>query len=211
MRAGSRGSSAMKSTLATVTVLLALLGVALSAEHFLGTDHYNPGFIQFPAIIGAHVIAGAIYLMCGLAQFFQPLRSRWPAVHRATGRVAILSGVVAGVTALAVTVIFPFHGPAALYLVGPFALFFLFALVLALTKAREGNYAAHREWMIRAFAIGTGIATMRLIFVPTFLLLGEVSDARARPLSLFSFVTAFLIHLAVAEAWIRYSRRWVVV
>lgn len=197
----------MKAILATVTAALALLGLAISAEHFLGADHYNPGFIAFPAIIGAHVISGAIYLACGLAQFFRPLRERLPAVHRVTGRIAILSGVVAAVTAIAITLLFPFHGPAAVYLVAPFAVFFLGALVQAFSFAKAGEYARHREWMIRAFAIGTGIATMRLIFVPAFLLLGEVNDERARPLSLFSFVAAFLIHLAVAEAWIRYTRR----
>jgi uncharacterized membrane protein len=197
----------MKAALVAATVVLALLGIAISVEHFLGADHYNPGFVAFPAIIGSHVVSGAIYLACGLAQFLRPLREGFPAVHRATGRVAILSGVVAAVTAIAITVLFPFHGPAAVYLVAPFAVFFLGALVQAFSLARAGDYAPHREWMIRAFAIGTGIATMRLIFVPAFLLLGEINDERARPLSLFSFVGAFLIHLAVAEAWIRYTRR----
>lgn len=197
----------MKGVLVAVTVALALLGIAISVEHFLDADHYNPGFATFPAIIGAHVASGAIYLACGMAQFFRPLRERWPAVHRATGRVAILSGVVAAVTAVAITVLFPFHGPAAVYLVAPFAVFFLGSLIQAFSLARAGDFERHREWMIRAFAIGTGVATMRLIFVPAFLLLGEVSDERARPLSLFSFVAAFLVHLAVAEAWIRYTRR----
>lgn len=111
-------------------------------------------------------------------------------------------------TAIAITVLFPFHGPAAVLFVAPFAVLFVASPVIALSCAQSGDYARHREWMIRAFAIGTGIATMRLIFVPAFLLLGEISDERARPLSLFSFVAAFLIHLAVAEAWIRYTRRW---
>jgi uncharacterized membrane protein len=196
----------MTAAFTAITTALALLGIAISVEHFMGADHYNPGFLAFPAIIGAHVVAGAIYLACGLAQFFRPLREGWPAVHRAVGRVAILSGVISGLTAIAITVLFPFHGPAAVYLVAPFALLFVFALIQAFSLARAGHYERHREWMMRAFAIGTGVATMRLIFVPAFLLLGEVSDERARPLSLFSFVAAFLIHLAIAEGWIRYSR-----
>jgi hypothetical protein len=88
----------------------------------------------------------------------------------------------------------------------PFALLFTGALIIAFDRVRRGDYARHREWMIRAFAIGTGIATMRLIFVP-WLMLGEISDERARPISLLSFVAAFLLHLAVAEVWIRYTRR----
>ena len=61
--------------------------------------------------------------------------------------------------------------------------------------------------MIRALAVGTSIATMRLIFVPAMLLLGAYSDEeRARWLSLASFGAAFVLHGAVAEAWIRTTR-----
>jgi len=194
-----------KSLVVAVTAALALLGIALSFEHFLGADHYNPGFLRYPLIIGAHVVAGAVYLACGMLQFVGQVRSRWPAAHRATGRVAIVSGVVAGITAIAMTILFPFHGAAAVYLVMPFAVLFLFALATALGRARHRDFARHREWMIRAFAIGTGIATMRLIFVP-WLMMGEITDERARPISLMSFVAAFLLHLAVAEAWIRSTR-----
>lgn len=196
----------MKRLIVAVTAALALLGIALSFEHFLGADHYNPGFLQYPLIIGAHVVAGAIYLACGMMQFVGQVRARWPTVHRATGRVAIASGIIAGVTAIAITVLFPFHGTAAVYWVMPFAVLFIVALVTAFDCARRGDFARHREWMIRAFAIGTGIATMRLIFVP-WLMMGEITDERARPISLVSFVAAFLLHLAVAELWIRYTRR----
>jgi uncharacterized membrane protein len=197
----------MRRVLAICTVSLAVLGIALSAEHFLDSDHYNPGFVEHPWVIRLHVFWGAVYLALALTQFSAPLRSRWPVVHRTIGRTTIAAGVVSGCTALVVTVLFPFHGPAAVVFVAPFALVFLFSLTRGLAMARRGNYARHREWMVRALAIGTGIATMRLIFVPTFLLFGEINDERARPLSLASFVIAFTIHLAVAEAWIRYTRR----
>jgi hypothetical protein len=59
--------------------------------------------------------------------------------------------------------------------------------------------------MIRALAIGTSIATMRLVFVPALLLLGEVTDERARWWSVVSFAVAFALHAAVAELWIRRS------
>lgn len=197
---------ATKRALVVTTVLLGLLGIALSFEHFLGGDHYNPGFVAHPVIIGLHVVLGALYLALALTQFAGSLRQWWPALHRAIGRVAIVAGLVSGATALLVTVLFPFHGPHAVLYIGPFACLFLFSLTRGFVLARGGRYALHREWMIRALAIGTGIATMRLIFVPAFLLLGEINDERARPLSLASFVTAFTIHLAVAETWIRATR-----
>jgi hypothetical protein len=44
-----------------------------------------------------------------------------------------------------------------------FALLFLFSLTKALLHIRRREFAMHREWMIRAFAIGLGMATTRPI------------------------------------------------
>jgi len=71
--------------------------------------------------------------------------------------------------------------------------------------ARKRRFAEHREWMIRAMAVGTSISTMRLIFVPTLIAMGESEDV-ARWLSLTSFGIAFVIHSTVAELWIRSTR-----
>jgi hypothetical protein len=114
---------------------------------------------------------------------------------------------VAGATALLVMLLFPYHGPVALPVVGPFAAWFVFSLLRGAWLVRRQRLAEHREWMIRALAIGTGIATMRLLFVPAMLLLGDWEDeALARRLSLASFGAAFVLHAAIAEAWIRATR-----
>ena len=197
----------MKRALAATTVLLALLGIGLSIEHLLDADHYNPGFVEHPGIIGSHVVLGALYLALALLQFSASLRERRPRLHRALGRVAVAAGLVAGSTALLATLLFPYSGPLAIAVVGPFACLFVGSLAHGLWSARRRRYREHREWMIRALAIGTSIATMRLIFVPAMLLLGEYSDEeRARWLSLASFGAAFVLHSASAEAWIRATR-----
>jgi hypothetical protein len=193
--------------LAGATAALALLGVGLSLEHLLAADHYNPGFAEHPGLIGAHVALGAAYLGLALPQLTARLRERHPAAHRRMGRAAVAAGVAAGATALLVMVLFPYHGPVALPVVGPFAAWFVLALLRGAWLARQRRFAEHREWMIRALAIGTGIATMRLIFVPAMLLLGAWEDeALARRVSLASFGAAFVLHAAIAEAWIRATR-----
>jgi hypothetical protein len=193
--------------LAGGTALLAALGIGLSVEHLLDREPYNPGFLEHPTLIRSHVVLGAVYLGLALPQFVGRWRARRPGVHRRMGRVAVAAGVVAGATALAITVLFPYSGPAALAVVGPFAAWFSFALVRGAWLARQRRYAEHRAWMIRAVAIGTSIATMRLIFVPSMLWLGDFEDeALARWLSLVSFGSAFVLHAAVAEAWIRATR-----
>ncbi len=62
--------------------------------------------------------------------------------------------------------------------------------------------------MIRAFAIGLSIATMRLIFVPALVIIvATPTDAQIAALSTSSFAAAFVLHASVAELWIRATRR----
>ena len=155
----------------------------------------------------AHLSLGAVYLALALPQFLPGLRARRPRLHRACGAVAVAAGIVAGSTAIVIGIAFPFSGFSETAVTLPFALLFLVSLGRALWLARAGRFALHREWMIRALAVGTSIATMRLVFVPALLLLGEPSDERARELSTPSFAIAFALHVAVAEFWIRRTRR----
>ena len=192
----------MTRTITVGTAVLATLGIVAAGEHFMDSSHYNPGFAQHPVITGLHVSLGALYLGLAMLQFAGRVRARWPKVHRVSGRVAVFAGLVSGITALLITAMFPFSGPPAMLVVGPFACLFLVALGRGLWLARAGRFAAHREWMIRAMAVGTSIATMRLIFVPALVIMGD-SEEVARWLSLVCFGAAFLIHSTVAEAWIR--------
>jgi hypothetical protein len=208
MDANVRSLEAWRRGLAAVTTGLALLGIGLSVEHLLAEEHYNPGFAEHSGMIGAHVTLGAAYLALALPQLVERLRGRHPATHRRMGRAAVAAGVVAGGTALAITALFPYSGRGALVVVAPFAAWFVFALLRGAWLARRRRFAEHRAWMIRALAIGTSIATMRLIFVPAMLLLGDFEDeALARWVSLASFGAAFVLHAAVAEAWLRATPR----
>ena len=65
----------------------------------------------------------------------------------------------------------------------------------------------HREWMIRAFALGLAVATMRLIFVPAIIVVADPTQSQLQALSAASFLVAFVMHASVAEAWIRLTRK----
>ncbi len=195
----------MQGAIAGATIVLALLGIAASVDHLLATEHYNAGFDEHPVVTRLHVTLGACYLALALVQFSRRIRTRWPGLHRASGRVAVVCGVATGVSALVISIWFPFSGFAESLVTGPFALLYTGSLVRGLWLARCGRFDVHREWMIRAMAVGTSIATMRLIFVPSLIALGP-TDETARWLSLTSFGIAFAIHSVVAELWIRTSR-----
>jgi uncharacterized membrane protein len=185
---------------------LALIGVGASATHYL-QEPYNPGFIEYPTIVALHVVLGGVYLALAPFQFVKRIRSRHLGYHRWVGRMLISIGLVVGATALFMGLVIPFSGWPERVIIGLFGGLFLVALIKGFVHIRAGRVALHREWMIRAFAIGLSIATMRLIFVPTLLIVAAPTDALVTVLSTSSFTAALVLHASVAELWIHATRR----
>jgi uncharacterized membrane protein len=184
---------------------LAFIGVAASATHYL-QEPYNPGFLRFPTIVALHVVLGGVYLAFAPFQFVKRIRSRHPDYHRRAGRLLVAVGLVVGVTALFMGLVIPFSGWPERVVIGLFGGWFLIALVKGFIYIRARRVDLHREWMIRAFAIGLSVATMRLIFVPALIVATAPTDSQIASLSVVSFSAAFVAHAAVAELWIRATR-----
>jgi hypothetical protein len=193
-------------TILSITVgFLALIGVAASVFHYL-VEPYNPGFLEFPVVTALHVVPGAVYLALAPLQFVKRLRTRrWLGYHRFMGRVLVTMGLVIGVTALFMGFVFPAGGWIESVVIGVFGSLFLAALVLGVVHGRARRITLHREWMIRAFATGLAIATTRLIAIPLLFIFGEAVDGVVAVL--LPFAVAFIVHLALAELWIRHTRR----
>jgi uncharacterized membrane protein len=191
-----------------VVGFLALVGVAASATHYL-VEPYNPGFLEYPAIVALHVVLGGVYLLFAPFQFVGRVRSRHIGYHSLMGRVLVAAGMAVGATALFVGLAIPFSGRAESVLIGLFGGLFLFALLKGFVHIRAGRVALHREWMIRAFAIALAIPTRRLIFVPSLLVPGvaDPTDGRTVALSLAAWAAALVVHSTLAEAWIRLTRK----
>jgi Predicted membrane protein (DUF2306) len=184
---------------------LAFIGVAASATHYL-QEPYNPGFLDFPTIVALHVVLGGVYLALAPFQFEDPLAAsrlppwrRQPAGrHRGGDRG---NGPVHGA------------GDPLLGLAGagdhrPLRGMFLFSLVKGFIYVRAGQVDLHREWMIRAFAIGLAIATQRVIFFPALMItMTDPTDGRFGTLLVVALAVAFVVHASVAEFWIRATRR----
>lgn len=68
---------------------------------------------------------------------------------------------------------YAFGGPPQSLATLVFGTWFLAALVLAFRAIRRRGVAAHRRWMIRAFAVGLAVGTIRL-WVGLFVLTGWV-------------------------------------
>jgi uncharacterized membrane protein len=108
-----------------------------------------------------HIAGSALALLIGPFQFIRGLCDKRPAVHRWLGRVYLGGVLVGGLGGLIIA-----QGTAA-GMTGRFG-FSLLALLWwytgwqAYTNIRAGRTEAHREWMIRDFALTFAAVTLRL-------------------------------------------------
>lgn len=159
-------------------------------------------FARHPALILIHIVPGLFFMVLGPLQFSSSLRARHLRWHRYSGRVFVACGLVIGVTALVMSFAIPAIGgvnqAAATTL---FSLLFLFALGKAFWHIRRREIALHREWMIRAFAIGLAVATIRPI-IGIFFATSPLTGLTPREFFGTAFWIGFVLHLIAAEAWI---------
>ncbi len=192
--------------LAAVVSFLAFIGIAASATHYL-YEPYNPGFLKYPTIVALHVILGGVHLLFAPFQFVKRIRSRHLGYHRWAGRFLVYVGLVVGMTALFMGLVIPFSGWIERVYTSLFGTLFILALLKGFVHIRAGRVASHREWMIRAFAIGLANATQRLIFIPVLLVVADPTQGQLQTLSAAAFFVAFVLHALVTEAWIHFTRR----
>jgi Predicted membrane protein (DUF2306) len=159
----------------------------------------NARFVGAPIPVVLHIIGASLFSLLGAFQFSTGLRKRSPQWHKVSGRVVAASGVVAALSGIWMTVMYPI--PAALQgdllfgvrLVVGAAM--LLAIVLAVTAAMNRDIAKHRAWMIRGYALGQGAGMQVVVLMPWMLIIGTPSALqRDVVMSL-----AWLINLCVAE------------
>jgi uncharacterized membrane protein len=201
-----------------ITLLLVLIGVATVTRRTLNLFAPSPAPPRFPeaaAIDGdfarhrlltmIHIIPGLLFMVLGPLQFVRRLRNRRPGLHRWTGRVVLASGMIIGSTALVMSPQMAIGGANETAATMFFAIVFLFALIKAFLAIRLGKIALHREWMIRAFAIGLAVATVRPI-VGAFFATRSITHLTPHEFFGTAFWLGFTMHLIAAEIWINYTR-----
>jgi uncharacterized membrane protein len=111
-----------------------------------------------------HVVGAALYAVVGAFQFPAKLRRRRPAWHRRAGRVLVVAGLLVAGSGLWMTVFYPeAPGGALLWTVRlVVASATGTSLVLGFAAIRRRDIAAHRAWMIRAYALALGAGTQTI-------------------------------------------------
>ena len=192
-------------SLATMSAVARFVGMAdaLSSGVMPSAPEDVP-YVEHPYFALLHIIPGVLFLLIGPLQFMPGIRQRWPASHRILGRIFVLSGLIVGATAIIGNAVLPpIGGPlksAAVYL---FSAAQIVALILAVRAILRRDVPRHRAWMIRSFAIGLGISTMRLYFVPVYFLFGIPSDLNIG----VGMWVGFLVNVIAAELILLRERR----
>jgi hypothetical protein len=146
-----------------------------------------------------HALAMMAFLGLGVFQLSGRLRTKRPAVHRSLGRIAGMGAIIGGASGVWMTLM---HLEISTPLLITGRLFFGSAMavftILAIQSAIQKDFASHRAWIIRAYAIGINAATLPFVYLPIFLIVGEptpiVDDAIQ--------VAGWMINLAIAERFI---------
>jgi uncharacterized membrane protein len=121
----------------------------------------NPRIAASPPPLVVHVLAAAVYAVLGAFQFPARLRRRHPSWHRRSGRILVGAGLAVAGSGLWMTLFYS-GAPGGVLL---WAIRLLVgstmaaAIVLGFTAIRRRDIAAHRAWMIRAYALGLGAGT----------------------------------------------------
>jgi uncharacterized membrane protein len=119
-------------------------------------------FAGFPLPLVVHIVGATTYALVGILQFVPRFRRRHLTWHRRAGRVLAVAGLLVTVSALWMTLFYeaqPGTGALLHVLRLAFASAMGTCLALGLTAVRRRDIAAHRAWMIRAYAIGVAAGT----------------------------------------------------
>ncbi|MCH8173881.1 MAG: DUF2306 domain-containing protein [Proteobacteria bacterium] len=194
-----------RTVLSCVVTFLAVAGIGASV-FFLVSGGANEGFLLYPTTVYLHIFLGALYLALAPFQFSARVRKKSLDYHRWSGRLLSAIGMILGMTAVFIGLVIPFSGLPEQIIIGFFGLLFLFSITRGFYYIRVKQVRLHREWMLRAFAIGLSIATMRLLFIPALIIVGNPTQSEIEALSIISFTLAFFLHCSFAEYWIRATR-----
>ena len=167
------------------------------------TGSFEARYAQHQAVALLHLVPGLLFLGLGALQLMPRVRNRHLGFHRRLGRLLVASALVSGVFGLAAAIALPaFGGVNTQVAVLFFGVLFLFAVTRAFVAIRRKQVQVHREWMIRAYALATGVATVRVVLGPLIALSGLDMEAVFGT----SFWLGWSINLLVAEVWINKTR-----
>ncbi|HTW58325.1 MAG TPA: DUF2306 domain-containing protein [Terriglobales bacterium] len=158
--------SRLATSLWWVMLVFSLAIVAYATTYFVAVPD-DGHFARFIVPLRLHIAGGMGALLVGPWQFSRWLRSRALNFHRWLGRFYLLEVLLGSAAGLFMSVVSK-EGMATHFGFGILALLWFFSGLQAYRLIRRGQIEAHRQWMIRNFALTFAAVTLR-IYMPLML------------------------------------------
>jgi uncharacterized membrane protein len=199
-------------------LLLLLLAVplAFNALSYINFDS-SYGFLQLkkqaietgwylPAYY-AHVLAAGIILLIGIFQIHPTIGLRWRKIHRTLGKVYVGGILFFSAPGGLIMSLFIGRGP---WVLTSFMLqcsLWFICTYLAYYRIREGDIQAHRQWMLRSYALTLAAITLRV-----YVFFSSWSFDLAQP-SAYATIAwlSWVPNLLICEVYLRFKRNRVLV
>ena len=146
-----------------VTLAVGVYFVARNVPRYLifSPESYGPYYWPKANFLLPHVIAALTAITIGPFQFWTRIRSKYPKVHRVSGRVylaAILVGSI-GAFGMASSTI---RGLAYASGLSFLAIAWLTTAGMAFASIRKRNFNQHKQWMIRSYVVTFAFVSFRI-------------------------------------------------
>jgi len=152
-------------TLAFFTYLMAQITVAYIPYHtdvgFLRIKQDYIDIAHWRVAFFVHVYASLWVLLAGFTQFSGQIQSYYPRVHRTLGYIYVTDVLLITGPAGLLMGVYANGGLTSKLAFVTLAVLWIAFTAMALIKAKQGDYAAHRRFMIRSFALTLSALTLR--------------------------------------------------
>ncbi|MES2437768.1 MAG: DUF2306 domain-containing protein [Verrucomicrobiota bacterium] len=165
-------------------------------QQYLGIKHWELAF-------WVHVFTSMLPLLAGFTQFAPRILSKWPAVHRAMGRVYVITVCFITGPASLIMAFYANGGITSRIAFVTLALLWLGTTAMGWRTVLQRKWQTHREWMIRSYALTLSAITLRAWKYAI------VFAFEPRPMDAYRIVAwlGFVPNLILVEWWIRRRRR----
>lgn len=150
------------------------------------------------ALLAVHAAAALPLLAIAPFQFSAKLRGTFPRIHRRLGRVFLGGATITALSALALGATIDTPGVRiSLVLLGTTL---LFCAIAAWLCARAGDFASHRKFAIRTFALAFAFVWVRLLGTTADTTLAFIEDPTQRDIN--REWMSLVVPLLITESWL---------
>jgi uncharacterized membrane protein len=167
-----------------------------AVAYFFGyrNDRFGESLINNQLLFVIHMAGGTCALFIGPIQFWTWFRDRYRRIHRFLGKVYVGGSIIAGITALRLSMINPCQ--ACRYSLLLLSVLLIFFTAAAYYSIRASEIDAHKQFMVRSYVCALAFVLVRL---PTGSFFGMVESRTERGIVTEWFFS--LVPLLAVEFW----------